>query len=588
MAASSQAQGLRPVDYLLVGAFCLALFGTSLVGGRVLTGHESVGAQTAREMFATHDWLIPRCGGFPWLERPPLPQWITVAIATPFGRCDRDWIVRLGPILMGLLITVLVARMAAGWYGRALGVLSGLTLASMWEFWVFATDPEADMFLCAIVTAAIAAFVHLEFVRKPSDADTAFFGGRPWPVLAFFVLWGTTNLAKGLIFGTVMVAVPVVGWLAVNLDLRAVRRYIWLWGWVAFAAVALAWPLVIYQQYPDILDLWQSDYTGRLNRGYIGEPAWYYAATLPYVMLPWTIPALVGLYLTGRKAIGQRHTPERFLWTWALLTPAVFSIPDGKHHHYLLPCLAPWAVLAALGSIRIWQWIRQWPAWLQNPYVGVATLGLAGDLALWLLGGRIPGPSWLVPVLLVAWPLSIFAMCWSLAQRDGRVAAGTFFTILAVLYGAGYVYQTQYFDTYRDDSDFLAEVRRMTPDRPLYVNFDELYPLETFHLLFYSDDHTVLLHNLTFLLDQRIRQPEVYVLCRRWEGAYLASLGRAEVILESKHTRGERSPADRRALFRLRFRANLARVPADVRLSPMQATHRTPGPYLFAAVAQGR
>src|SRR2546423_14441238 len=125
MSTATQSQGLSRIDYLLLGLFCLVLYGTSLVGGRVLTGHEAVGAQTAREMFGTHDWLIPRCGGYAWLERPPLPQWVTVALATPFGRCDRDWIVRLGPILMGFVIVFLVARMAAGWYGRAVGLLSG-------------------------------------------------------------------------------------------------------------------------------------------------------------------------------------------------------------------------------------------------------------------------------------------------------------------------------------------------------------------------------------------------------------------------------------------------------------------------------
>jgi 4-amino-4-deoxy-L-arabinose transferase-like glycosyltransferase len=585
MSTCGAKQGLRGIDFLVIGGFCAMLFGYALFGGRPLTGHESVQAELSREMFADHDWLIPKCGGYPWLERPPLPQWMTIGIASAFGRCDRDWIVRLAPIFLGGLVVLLLARTAAGWYGRGVGVLSGLILASMWEFWVYSTDPEADMFLCAIVTGALALFAHLEFFRRGDAGEPrTFFGRRPWPVLALFVLLGMTNLAKGLIFGVLMAGVPVAGYLLANADLGALRRYVWFWGWLAFAVVALSWPVAVYHQYPDIVDLWKSDYLSRLSQGYLREPAWYYAATLPYVLLPWTIPALVGLGVTARAAIRQRGTPERFLWTWAVLTPLVFSIPDGKHHHYLLPCLAPWAVLAALGAVRIWQGILQLPALLRNPYVGLLVIGVPGDVALWLFANRIPGPAWIVPALMTGWPFLVFGMCWAVGQRDGRLAMGSLFGILAVVYGLLYAYQTNYLDGYGDDSDFLRQVRGLvTPDRPLYINFDDLYPLETFHLLFYTDG-AKLLHNLTFLLDEHIDRKEVYVLARAAEGTYLSTFGKAQMVLQSRHTRGERSPADRRTLFLLRFRDGLARVPAPLRLSPMQAVHREPGPYLLRLV----
>jgi hypothetical protein len=311
--------------------------------------------------------------------------------------------------------------------------------------------------------------------------------------------------------------------------------------------------------------------------------------TLPYVILPWTIPALVGLWVTGTRAVRQRFTPERFLWTWALLTPAAFSIPDGKHHHYLLQCMAPWAILGALGAVRIWQAIQHSPAWSRSPLAGLLALGLPGELALWAFGHRIPGPSWIVPILLIAWPILVLGFSWVVSRRDGRLAAATVFALLAVCYGLFYTYQTNYLNSYRDDMDLLRQVRaRVKPDEPLFINFDGLYLLETFHLLYYSDEHAVLLHNLTFLLDERIKQKEVYVLARAFDSAYLSSLGSAEVVLQSKHTKGERLPADRRTLFHLCFRDDLPRVSGDVRISPMQATYRAAGPFLLSAVAQGR
>jgi 4-amino-4-deoxy-L-arabinose transferase-like glycosyltransferase len=580
MSNSPQEPGLHLSHYVLLAVFCLVLSAPALLGDRPLSGHEAMGAETAREMFAGHDWLVPRLGGLAWLERPPLPQWLSVAVAGIVGRCDQAWILRLAPLMMVVVVVALTARMAARWYGRSIGMLTGLILASMWEFWTFSSDPEADMVLCAIVTGAIALFVDLEFFRRPQTPgrEASFCGRRPLLVLGFFVVWGLANLAKGMVFGLLMVGIPIGGYLLSNADWPSIRRYMWLWGWLGLGVVALAWPIFIYCQYPDILDLWRSDYGGRWSAGK-ADPVWYYAVTIPYVLLPWTIPALVGLRSTGGEALRCRFSPGRFLWIWALLPPAVFSIPDWKHHHYLLPCMAPWAVLAALGSVRIWRGVQRAPAWLRSPLVSVLTLGVAGDLALWVFGYRLPGPSGLVPALMIAWPLLTFLIAWALTQPSGFVAAGTMFTLLAAFYGLMYPYQSVYCNGYRDDADFLRQVRRLAPPDRLYVHYDT-HPLETFHVLFYNDRRAVLLLNLTFLRDQRIKQREIYVLGRARDGEPLAEYGSVTQVLQSRHTKAERSPAERRTLFKLRFHDGLPRASARVRISPMQAVHRREGPYL--------
>src|SRR5262249_46140618 len=133
--------------------------------------------------------------------------------------------------------------------------------------------------------------------RGEGDKD-GFFSGRPWLVAAFFALLGATNLAKGLIFGTAMALLPVLGYLLWNRSWVQTRRYVWFWGWLIAAAVALAWPAAVIGRHPDILQLWKEHYGGRLNQGYLREPWWYYAVYVPYVILPWTLPALVGLWVT--------------------------------------------------------------------------------------------------------------------------------------------------------------------------------------------------------------------------------------------------------------------------------------------------
>jgi 4-amino-4-deoxy-L-arabinose transferase-like glycosyltransferase len=585
----NQPERLRAWDYALLGGICAVLFGYALIETRPLTMHESVLPENSREMMMDHDWLVPKYGGQPWLERPPLPQWMTVGVAALVGHCDREWIVRTPVVLLGIFVVLLVAWMTSLWYGRGLGMMTGFVLATMWEFYTYASDAEADMFLCAIVTGAIALFVYLEFAFfKPaaerseaagSEAQdpVSFFGRRSWRVLAFFVLFAMTNLAKGLIFGTLMVAVPISCFLLWNLNLHAIRRYVWLWGWLAFAVVALAWPFAVYQQYPDVIELWASDYMGRLNQGFIREPAWYYAVTLPWVMLPWTLPALVGLWVTRGAAMKERQSPERFLWCWAVLTPIIFSIPQGKHHHYLLQCLAPWAVLASIGSMRIWQAIAQAPTWLRNPTLSLRT-ALAIDLTLAVLHHRIPGPVWVLPVLLVLCPIAVFLLHWGLVQPQARTAFVTVGGVLVALHCLLYSYKTHYLDRYQDDTAFLLQARKMVPGEIL-VNYDD-HTLEGFRVLFYLRRNAALLHNFTYLLDQQITDREVYIVARAKHEELLTKLGSAQVLLQSKHTRGESWPGDRWTLFALRFRDDLARLPADKYIRPMQASGRAPGPFL--------
>src|SRR5690349_6434386 len=108
-------KSLKHTDYLVLCLFCFLLFGISVAAGRRLTGHESVLPQSAREMLGNHDWLIPRMGGLPWLERPPLPAWIVAGIDAAFGDAANHRVARSAPALLALVVILLVAGMAGRW-----------------------------------------------------------------------------------------------------------------------------------------------------------------------------------------------------------------------------------------------------------------------------------------------------------------------------------------------------------------------------------------------------------------------------------------------------------------------------------------
>src|SRR5262249_61538522 len=71
---------LRFRDLALLAACCAVLSAFPLLFDRTLSTHETVHCQNVREMRADGDWVIPHYGGRPWLERPPLPFWLTLPL----------------------------------------------------------------------------------------------------------------------------------------------------------------------------------------------------------------------------------------------------------------------------------------------------------------------------------------------------------------------------------------------------------------------------------------------------------------------------------------------------------------------------
>ena len=534
---------VKPRDYLYVALFTALLYALVLAVGGPLTMHEGVLSQTTKAMLANHDFLVPRYGDAPWLERPPLPQWIACAICAVLGHCDQEWNIRIGPALAGVLTVLMTTWLAGRFYGRGIGILSGLCLATMYNFIRYSTLAEADIFLAPIVAAALCVFAYTEILCLPWGRHSGLpeppaeknvcptrinpVGARPWSVLLFFLLLGMTNLVKGLVFGTVIVLAVVGTYLLWNFRWRSIARYCWLWGWLAFFAIALPWPILAYLRYPDALDVWKFDLFGRLNNNYLAQPPWYYFECLLWVPQPWSIAAFAGLVLTFRRAWKDGAPADRFVCCWALMPLLVFSLSQGKHHHYMLHYLAPWGILAAQ-----------------------ATAAAARQLA---------GP----------WPL-----------RRPEIALVTGFAGLFLCYTIGFAYKGAYLHRSREDTAFLFKARKMVPvDQPLMLNSaDEA--LEGLRMQFYVGDSVYFLHNLSFVRDERVHASDVYVVTRYNRKEALEKYGQVEPILKCEHSRREQSEADRWTLFHLHLRDDLPRKNAAVRISPMQAMYRTPGPLL--------
>src|SRR5262245_26018074 len=63
-----------------------------------LSYHEAFVAQGSREILDSGGWLNPTIGGLPWLEKPPLPWWLTATLGRCSGGVD-ETVARLPSVL---------------------------------------------------------------------------------------------------------------------------------------------------------------------------------------------------------------------------------------------------------------------------------------------------------------------------------------------------------------------------------------------------------------------------------------------------------------------------------------------------------
>ncbi len=453
-------------DLGLLTVYSAIVFGIAIVSGRPLSLHEAVLPQTARSMLADHDFVVPKIDAkrpgtaeatmppAPWLENPPLPQWCTVAVASVFGRCDSEAIVRIGPTLVSIGAVLSVAWMAALWFGRGLGILSGLAMATTLEFTRYAWSSEDEIYLCAVMAAVMALFVKNEFgganegwtskaskPQSPLSLRQVLFGSRSWWLFAFFVALGVTNLVKGLLFGAVMAGAPIAVFLLGTRDFRRIAKYVWVWGILAYTLIMFAWPIAIYARYPDVTDLWFFDLGGRVSGNYTvtNAPLWYYPVNLLWMCAPWTVLVPFGLWATRKRCWNEPTSPERFLWCWAFVVPIVFSIPGGKHHHYLLHALTPWSILGILGAVELRRIVPSLPQLVRRPSLSLLTVGLPAVVVLAIFHSKIPGPAWLPYALMIAAPLAAYLATWGTLHPNPRWGGVTVFALLLVAYCGGHL-----------------------------------------------------------------------------------------------------------------------------------------------------
>jgi len=565
---------LAPGDYALLSLLAVVLFGYCAFSGKALTMHEARLPECSREMLATGEWLLPHSGERPWLERPPFPHWVELATGHIFGRLDKVWIVRLPSALMGLLTLLLVAWIAARLFGRQIGLLSGIVLATMYEFYFYAGQAEDDIFLAFLVAVCFALFVATEFPVDdgPLDSRRHFLGNRPWKVWAFFLVLGATSLAKGPLVGAIEVIAGTGCFLLFSWREKRLFRYIWLWGSILFAAVTVSWSYYAWLHYPSIWINYKYDFTGPFGH----EPFWYYFICILWTSAPWTLVWIFGLILVWRDR-SENPQARLFLLCWALAPLLAVSAPARKHHHYLVAILPAYAVLAAFGLRKMDDLLRASARKWGSALLGTLGIGLPGLVAFVVFANRhqIPGPLWVSVAMGIVFLLMVAGISLGLEKKNGRTVLTAFIAGFVCFAAWGQSVLAKFDESHSGDIEFIHRVPGdVAADKPLII--DAYGSLDFFRFQFYLKPETVLIHNVTYLRDQRITAPQVYVITPFSNRRFLSTLGALQQVDQSRRARHEQSPEERYTLFLLTFNPDLKRYPAPP-VNVLQALYRGEG-----------
>lgn len=437
-----------------VFVFCFSLLCVNL-GGVVLSRHEVLAAQPAREMLATGDWIIPRFAGEPRLVKPPTTGWVLAAAMWVAGS-RAEWIVRLPGVIAGALCCVLIARVTARILGARAGLYAGLLQGTSYFILMQARLAEADIFLCLAVTAAMGVLMQfcLEGGEKPTLRSITLTS------LAFYVFVAVAFLFKGPA-GPAFVLLASIAYAAWARDRRVVRLLIDPAGLVVFIAIAGAWPFLAYRAYPPIVDVWFRETGGRFA-GEMGdpEPWWFYVVNVPFILLPWFPLAVIGTIAGVRR--GWHHKPAgRLLICWLSAGLVLLSISAWKHKHYALP-LVPACLPATAVGLMLWLRFAREQAkprpLLSAAIVLIVAVGIA-------LAGRRAVPSGSGVMILVASAFAVgglFVVVADWLRKDYLRAVGIFATAWLTIAAVEWKVLPR-FEGYRPFADFARELNQTLP-----------------------------------------------------------------------------------------------------------------------------
>ena len=322
-------------------------------------------AWIARAMAQTGDWVTPRLYGQPWFEKPILYYW---AAAIGFRlHLPAEWAARLPSAFAALASTLAIAFLARRIYGRGRdwpsdpAWLAAIFFATSVAAIAFARAATPDMFFSASIALAMvcaaAVLASHGSLRVANHSSNGLWSNRMALLFLFGGFLGLGTLAKGPA-AVILAGGALLLWAAATKNWRTAIRLAHPAAIAAFLVVALPWYVICALRNPDFLRVFilQHNFERYLTPVFQHrQPFWFFGPIFFAALLPWTIL----LWPAGREGLrawrekSWKDSPGFFFACWTLFPILFFSASQSKLPSYILPAMAPAALLCTAAVIRV-------------------------------------------------------------------------------------------------------------------------------------------------------------------------------------------------------------------------------------------
>jgi 4-amino-4-deoxy-L-arabinose transferase-like glycosyltransferase len=343
---------LSPFSLAVISVFGLSLLLIHLGDRRVLTRHEALAAQPGREMLHDADlreWILPTLAGVHREAKPPGMMWL-VALSIYVFRDESEFFARLPSALAGFAVAIMMARLAARWFGNIIGRLAGLVQLTSVYLLMQAKLAEADMALAGCVCAALY-LLATGVIDSPSGLATS--RSRR---IGFWLAITAAFLLKGPI-GPLFVAMTLISFAFLTRNWRTVHFIAEPAGIGLCLLLVILWPLAAWRIDPSIIRVWNHQVIGAATGKLGSDPIYYYVLSVPLMLLPWTPLTVLGLMRGPNAELAgplvrqsDRAMIWKFLLCWFVMGFLFLSLAlKIKSNHYTVPVLPALTIPTAVG-----------------------------------------------------------------------------------------------------------------------------------------------------------------------------------------------------------------------------------------------
>jgi 4-amino-4-deoxy-L-arabinose transferase-like glycosyltransferase len=295
-------------------------------------------------MVATGDWLLPRVGGQPYADKPPLFFWL-IAMGLTLTHSLRIAFL-LPSFLAGFGCVVLVYDLGRRLWNRETGFAGALALLFTVQFVWQARQAQIDATLCFWTTLSSYGLLR-HLLLGPSWR---------WYTIGWAAA-GLGVITKGVGFLPLLMLVPF----AILRDSRWQPRKApgggvrWLLGPLAFIAAIGIWlvPMLIAANDNPALTAYRNEILFEQtvqrygNAWHHRQPFWYFVVeVIPAFWLPLTL-LLPWLFMHWRDALRAFDLRIALLASWIVIVVLFFSFSAGKRGVYVLPAVPALALVSA-------------------------------------------------------------------------------------------------------------------------------------------------------------------------------------------------------------------------------------------------